>query len=108
MSDTSTVKQEDYGLTESVDTRIVKVGPERRIWETVQVAPDPLAPGKFYVVQRLAGAWKRSAELNDETLVKWVQAWSWEPPVSRVLYCKLDEFGIMQNLNRATSQGKSL
>lgn len=101
----------DYGLGESVMN-----GPERRIWRTLSVAPCPHSVGRFYVVQELAGEWKRWGVtgvrngvpmVGETSQVEWhPRPTSDEPPVTRVLYCALDARGVMVNLNKDASQGR--
>lgn len=106
---------EDYGL--SSDTGVTKNdGPERRIWENVQVAPDPTQSGYFYVVQKLAGEWKRvlGEPIPAEALpdgfrpweLKWVARSPELPPKTRILYCRMNDYGQIENVYKWASQGK--
>lgn len=120
MSTEDTVRG-DYGL---VPDPVNDNGPERRIWETTSVAPDPHKAGHFYVTQRLAGQYKKMPVLKPEYYlartaqgksgaelyelkVVWTPRESGEQPVTRVLYCTMDSQGRMVNVFKDASQGKS-
>jgi hypothetical protein len=131
----STEQEDRVADHATTDDLIVGGGGPRRIWKTMDVAPDPGNTGKFYVVQELAGEWgplksdsQQFSKRQEELLAKkspghytpqeylavieelgrtvvWLERSPKLPPVTRVLYCELDERGIMQNVNREKSQG---
>lgn len=108
MSTNDTVAS-DYGLSD--EAPVTGGGKERRIWETTSVAPDPHKPGYFYATQRLAGEWKQvfgQGAGPGESVLTWFSRQVELPPVTRVLYCTMDERGLMVNVFRDASQGKDL
>lgn len=98
----SAVKQ-DYGLDDSPSPPLVEGDPRnkgtiRRVWELVQVSADPTKPGRFYAVQKLAGEWVRSAEVEDFQVI-WRKREPHFPPVTRLIYGTFDDAGQIINLN---------
>lgn len=75
---------------------------ERRVWATVQVAPDPHKPNHVYAVQELLGAFVDSPDRSTEPV--FVEA---APPIlTRVLYAEMKSDGKLVNVNSGSWDGR--
>lgn len=76
---------------------------ERRVWATIQVAPDPFEPFHIYAVQELLGHY---TDQIDELTGRPVFEHAPEPVLTRVLYAKMQKDGKMINVNQGSWEGR--
>lgn len=71
----------------------------RRVWTTIQVAPDPHQPMHLYAVQELSGTFVDGPEGRDFEPAQ-------EPLLTRVLYAKMNPNGKLVNVNSGSWEGR--
>lgn len=66
---------------------------DKKVWQHIQIAPDPFVQGQFYSVQELLGAHVWDDEEQDTVFVP-----AELPAATRVVLMKLDETGFAKNV----------